>query len=247
MLLSVLLVLGLMGVAVAVGGVAQGPEPSKQVAVSGMVRSDHGECRESEDPPTKVPRGLFDQAHRVLVNSTVIGCGRRLGGWFRLVAYLQADHRSRQLCYGLEQPSKGAKSGGACVPISAAVPICHAQCWIGPSGLNPGRNGGSKVTVVSGAVEGRVRNLTLSVADRSLEPGPRPIVAVMSGSLARKFGLREDVSIFAYLVKPCLTAGQEVSIVAGMEGGRKVKLGGNALAECDLSPKRPAQQQQVVH
>jgi hypothetical protein len=231
-LLSVLLVLVLIGVAYAVERAAQGPEPSRQVAVSGMVRSNHGECRESEDPPTKVPRGLFDQAHRVLVNSTVIGCGKRLGGWFRLVAYLQADHRSRQLCYGLEQPSRSAKSGGACVRVSAAIPICHAQCRIGPSGLNPGRNGTSKVTVVSGAVEGRIRNLTLSVADRSLVPGPHPIVAVIGGALARKFGLREDVSIFAYLIEPCLAAGQKVSVVAGMEGGRKVNLGGNALAEC---------------
>jgi hypothetical protein len=231
-LLSVLLVLVLVGVAYAVERAAQGPEPSRQVAVSGMVRSDHGECRESEDPPTKVPRGLFDQAHRVLINSTVIGCGRRLGGWFRLVAYLQADHRSRQLCYGLEQPSRSAKSGGACVRVSAAIPICHAQCRIESSGLNPGRNGTSKVTVVSGAVEGRVRNLTLSVADRSLVPGPHPIVADIGGALARKFGLREDVSIFAYLLEPCLAAGQKVSVVADMEGGRKVKLGGNALAEC---------------
>lgn len=231
-LLSALLVLASIGVAYAVERVAQGPEPSKQVAVSGMIRFDHGECRGSEDPPTKVPRGLFGHAHRVLVNSTVIGCGRRLGGWFRLVAYLQADHRSRQLCYGLEQPSRGAKSGGACVQVSPTVPICHAQCWIGPSGLVPGRNGVIKVTVVSGAVQGKVRNLTLSVADHSLEPGPRPIVAVMSGSLARKFGLRGDVSIFAYLVKPCLTAGQKVSIIAGMQGGQKVHLRGVAPAEC---------------
>lgn len=57
-------------------------------------------------------------------------------------------------------------------------------------------------------------------------------MAVMSGSLARKFGLRREISIFAYLVKPCLTAGQKVSVVAGMEGGRRVNLGGNALAEC---------------
>lgn len=231
-LLAVLLVLVLVGVAYAVERAAQGPEPSRQVAVSRMVRSDHGECRESEDPPTKVPPGLFDQAHRVLVNSTVIGCGRRLGGWFRLVAYLQADHRSRQLCYGLEQPSRSAKSGGACVRVSAAIPICHAQCRIGSSGLNPGRNGTSEVTVVSGAIEGRVRNLTLSVTDRSLVPEPHPIVAVIGGALARKFGLREDVSIFAYLLEPCLATGQKVSVVAGMEGGRKVNLGGNALAEC---------------
>jgi hypothetical protein len=54
----------------------------------------------------------------------------------------------------------------------------------------------------------------------------------MSGALARKFGLRRDVSIFAYLVEPCLTAGQEVSVVAGMEGGRKVYLRGSAIAEC---------------
>ena len=241
-LLAVLLVLGSIGVAFAVKGGSQGPEPSKQVDVSGMVRSDRGGCRESEDPPARVPQGLFDHAHRVLVNATVIGCGRRLGGWFRLVAYLQADHLSRQLCYGLEQPSRGATSGGACVPVSATVPICHAQCWIGPSGLAPGRNGVIKVTVVSGAVQGKVRNLTLSVADRSLDPGLRPIVAVMSGALARKFGLREDVSIFAYLVKPCLTAGQRVSVVAGMEGGRNVYLRGNALAECGASPRRPAQQ-----
>jgi hypothetical protein len=54
----------------------------------------------------------------------------------------------------------------------------------------------------------------------------------MSGTLARKFGLGRDVSLFAYLVEPCLTAGQEVSVVAGMEGGRKVYLRGSALAEC---------------
>ena len=231
-LLSVLLVLVLIGVACALERAAQGPGPSKQVAVSGMVRSDRGGCRRSEDPPAKVPRGLFDHAHRVLVNSVVIGCGRRLGGWFRLVAYVRADHRSRQLCYVLEQPSRGAKSGGGRVEASPTVPICHAQCWIGPSGLNPGRNGVSKVTVVSGAVTGRVRNLTLSAADRSLEPGPRPIVGVIGGSLARKFELDGDVSIFAYLVKPCLATGQEVSLVAGMEDGSKVDLGGNALAEC---------------
>lgn len=230
--LSVLLVLVLIGVAYAVERAAQGPEPSKQVAVSRMVRSDHGECREIEDSPTKVPRGLFGPAHRVLVNSTVIGCGRRLGGWFRLVAYLQADHRARQLCYGLEQPSRGAKSGGACIHVSGAVPICHAQCRIGLSGLNPGRNGTSKVTVVSGAVEGRVRNLTLSVPDRSPVPTPRPIAAVIGGRLAGKFGLHEDVSIFAYLIEPCLATGEKASVVAGMEGGRKVYLRGNALAEC---------------
>lgn len=227
-----LLVLVLIGVAYAVEKATQGPDPSKQVAVSGVVSSDHGECRESEDPPTKVPRGLFGPAHRVLVNSTVIGCGRRLGGWLRLVVYLQADHRSRQLCYGLEQPSRGAKSGGACVRVSGAVPICHRQCRMGLSGLNPGRNGTSKATVFSGAVEGRVRNLTLSVPDRSLVPRPRPIAGVIGGPLARKFGLREDVSIFAYLIEPCLATGEKASVVAGMEGGRKVYLRGNAPAEC---------------
>jgi hypothetical protein len=232
-LLSVLLVLVSIGIAYAVERAAHGPEPSKRVDVSAIDRSDHGGCRGSEDPPIKIPPGLFGSAHRVLVNSTVIGCGRRLGAWFRLVAYLQADHRSRQLCYGLEQPSINAQSGGACVQASPPVPICHAQCRIGANGLVPGRNQTViKVTVVSGAVEGRVRNLTLSVADRSLVPGPRPIVAVMSGPLARKFGLHGDVSIFAYLVEPCLTAGQEVSVVAGMEGGRKVHLRGTGLAEC---------------
>lgn len=231
-LLSVLLVLVSIGVAYAVERAAQGPEPSKQVDVSGMVRSDHGGCRGAEDPPIKIPPGLYPRTYRVLVNSTVIGCGRRLGGWFRLVAHLRAHHRSRELCYGLEQPSRGATSGGACVRVTAAVPICHVQCRISPSGLNPGRNGVSKVTVVSGAVQGQARNLTLSVADRNLIPGPRPIAAVMGGALGRKFRLHEDVSIFAYLIEPCLAAGQKVSVVAGMEGGRKVHLRGNALAEC---------------
>jgi hypothetical protein len=230
--LSVLLVLASIGVAYAVERAAQGPEPSKQIAVSAMVRSDHGGCRGSEDPPIKIPPGLYPRTYRVLVNPTVIGCGRRLGGWFRLVAYLRAHHRSRELCYGLEQPSRGAKSGGACVQLSPTAPICHAQCLISPSGLNPGRNGVSKVTVVSGAVQGQARNLTLSVADRSHIPGPRPIAAVIGGALARKFGLRKDVSVFAYLVEPCLAAGQEVSVVAGMEGGRKVYLRGIGLAEC---------------
>jgi hypothetical protein len=54
----------------------------------------------------------------------------------------------------------------------------------------------------------------------------------MSGVLARKFGLHGDVSVFAYLVEPCVAAGQQVSVVAGMEGGGKVYLRGNALAEC---------------
>lgn len=231
-LLSVLMVLVSIGVAYAVERAAQGPEPSKQIDVSAMARSDHAGCRESEDPPIMVPPGLYPPSYRVLVNPTVIGCGRRLGSWFRLVAHLRAHHGSRELCYGLEQPSKGATSGGACVHLSAKVPICHAQCRIGPSGLNPGRNGVSKVTVVSGAVEGRVKNLSLSVADQGLAPGLRPIVAVMSGTLARKFGLGRDVSIFAYLVEPCLTTGENVSVVAGMQGGRKVKLGGTAPAEC---------------
>lgn len=231
-LLSVLLMLLSIGVAYAVERAAQGPEPSKQVDVSAMVRSDHGGCRGSEDPPTKIPPGLYPPSYRVLVNPTVLGCGRRLGGWFRLVAHLRTHHRSRELCYGLEQPSRGATSGGACVQVSSTVPICHAECQIGPSGLNPGRNGVSPVTVVSGAAEGRVENLTLSVADRSLEPGPRPIVAVMSGTLARKFGLHGDLSIFAYLVEPCLSAGQKVSVVAGMKGGRKVYLSGAAPSEC---------------
>jgi hypothetical protein len=231
-LLSALLVLASIGVALAVKGAAHRSEPSKQVAASGMVRSDHGGCRGSESPPIKIPPGLYPRTYRVLVNPTVIGCERRLGGWFRLVAHLRAHHRSRELCYGLEQPSRGATSGGACVQLSPTVPICHARCRIGPSGLNPGRNGSSKVTVVSGAVQGKVRRLTLSVADRSLVPGPRPIAAVIGGSLARKFGLREDVSIFAYLIEPCLAAGKKVSVVAGMEGGRKVYLRGNALAEC---------------
>jgi len=197
-----------------------------------MVRSDHGGCRGAEDLPIKIPLGLYPRTYRVLVNRTVIGCGSSLGGWFRLVANLRAHHGSRELCYSLEQPSRGTTSGGACVQVSPPVPICHSQCQIEPSGLNPGRNGVSKVTVVSGAVEGKVRNLTLSVADRSIAPGPRPIAAVMSGALARKFGLRGDVSIFAYLVEPCLAAGQEVSVVAGMEAGRKVYLRGSALAEC---------------
>jgi hypothetical protein len=86
--------------------------------------------------------------------------------------------------------------------------------------------------VVSGAVDGRVRNLTLSLADRRPAPRSRPIVAVMSGALARKFGLPEDVSIFAYLVEPCLTAGQQISVAVGMEGGRKADLHGAAFAEC---------------
>jgi hypothetical protein len=81
-------------------------------------------------------------------------------------------------------------------------------------------------------MDGTVENLTMSVADRSLVPGPRPIVAVMSGALARKFGLHRDISIFAYLVEPCLGAGQKVSVVAGMEGGRRVSLRGSGLAEC---------------
>jgi hypothetical protein len=231
-LLSVLLVLVTIGVAYAVEKAAQGPEPSAQVDVSGIVRSDHGGCRGSEDPPIEIPPGLYPRTYRVLVKPTVIACGRRLDGWFRLVAHLRAHHRSKELCYGLEQPSRGASSGGGCVHVAATVPICHERCLIGPSGLNPGRNGVSKVTVVSGAIEGTVRNLTLSVTDRSLAPGPRPIVAVMSGALARKFGLRRDVSIFTYLVKPCLTAGQEVSVIADMEGDRKVHLRGAALAEC---------------
>lgn len=231
-LLSVLLALVSIGVAFAVERSAQGPEPSKQVDVARMVRSDHGRCRGSEDPPIKIPPGLYPRTYRALVSPIVIGCGRMLGGWFRLVAHLRAHHQSRELCYSLEQPSRGARSGGACVHVSATVPICHAQCWISPSGLNPGRNGVSRVTVVSGAIEGKVKDLTLSVADRSLAPGLRPIAAVMSGTLARKFRLRRDVSIFAYLVEPCLTAGQEVSVVAGMEGGRKVYLHGTALAEC---------------
>ena len=229
MLLSVLLVLVSIGVAYAVERAAQGPEASKPVDMSRMIRSDHGGCRGSEDPPIKIPPSLYPRTYRVLVNSIVIGCGRRLGGWFRLVAQLRAHHRSRELCYGLEQPSGGATSGGACVRVSPTVPICHAECRIGPSGLNPGRNGVSPVTVVSGAVEGKVENLTLSVADRSFVPGPRPIAAVMSGTLARKFGLRGDVSIFAYLVEPCVTAGQKVSVVAGMEGGRRVYLSGTAV------------------
>ncbi len=238
-LLSMLLVLVSIGIAYAVVRSAQAPEhgPSAQVAVSKMVlHSDHGGCRGSENPPLKIPSGLFSRAHRVLVDPTVIGCGRRPGGWFRLVAYLQADHRSRQLCYTLEQPSRGATSGGGCVHVAPTVPICHAQCQIGPSGLNPGRNGVSAVTVVSGAVQGRVEGLTLSVAGRSLVPEPRPIVAVMSGALARKFGLRQDLSVFSYLVEPCLVAGEEVSIIAGMEGGRKVYLRGTAPAECSLNP-----------
>ena len=235
-LLSVLLVLVSIGVAYAVERAAQGPGPSKQIVskqvdVSAMAKSDGG-CRGSEDPPIKIPPNLYPPTYRVLVNPTVIGCGRRLGGWFRLVAHLRAHNQSRELCYGLEQPSRGATSGGACVHISAKAPICHAQCRIGPSGLNPGRNGVSKVTVVSGAVEGRVENLTLSIADRSLTPGARPIAAVMSGTLARRFGLRGDISIFAYLVEPCVTAGEKVSVVAGMEGGRKVNLSGAAPAEC---------------
>jgi hypothetical protein len=231
-LLSVLLVLGSIGVAYAVNRAAPGPEPSNQVDVSGMVRSDHGGCRKAEDPPIKIPPGLYPRTYRVLVNPTVIACGSRQGDWFRLVANLRAHQGSKELCYGLEQQSRGATSGGACVQVFPPVPICHAQCQIGPSGLNPGRSGVSKVTVVSGAVQGRVRNLTLSVAGRSLAPGPRPIVAVMSGALARKFGLRRDVSVFAYLVEPCLTAAQEVSVSAGMEGGRRVYLRGSALAEC---------------
>jgi hypothetical protein len=231
-LLSVLLVLASIGVAYAVARASQGSEPSTQVAGSGMVRSDRGGCGRSEGPPIKVPPRLYPRTYRVIVHSTVIGCGRRLGGWFRLVVQLRADHRFRELCYGLEQPSIGAKSGGACVRVSAAAAICPARCRIGPSGLNPGRNGTSNVTVVSGAVEGRVRNLTLSVADRSLVPEPRPIAAVIGGALARKFGLREGVSIFAYLIKPCLAAGQEVSVVAHMDGERKVSLSGSGLAEC---------------
>ena len=231
-LLSVLLVLVSIGVAYAVERAVQGPEPSRQVDVSGMVQAEHGGCRGAEDPPIMVPRGLFGPAHRVLVNSTVIGCGRRLGGWFRLVAYLQADHLSRQLCYGVEQPSRHAKSGGACLHVSAAGRICQVRCWLSSSGLNPGRSGVSKVTVVSGAVQGKVRDLTLSVADQNLVPGPRPIVALMSGTLARKFGLRRAVSLFTYLIEPCVTAGKKVSVVAGMEGGRNVYLRGTALAEC---------------
>jgi ribosomal 30S subunit maturation factor RimM len=54
----------------------------------------------------------------------------------------------------------------------------------------------------------------------------------MSGTLARKFGLHGEVSVFAYLDEPCLTAGQGVAVVAGIEGGRKVYLHGTALAEC---------------
>jgi hypothetical protein len=231
-LLSALLVLVSIGVAYAVERSSQGTETSNQVDVSAMVRSDHDGCRGSEEPPNKIPPGLYPRSYRVLVNPTVIGCGRRLGGWFRLVAHLRTHHRSRELCYGLEQPSRSATSGGACVQVSSTVPICHTECQIGPSGLNPGRNGVSPVTVVSGAAEGRVENLTLSVTDRSLEPGPRPIVAVMSGTLARRFGLHGDLSIFAYLVEPCLSAGQKVSVVAGMEGGRRVSLHGVGLAEC---------------
>lgn len=231
-LFAVLLVLVSMGVAYGVERAGQGPEPSTQVDVSAMVRSDHGGCREAKDPPIKVPQGLFGSAHRVLVNSTVIGCGRRLGNWFRIVAYLQADHQQKELCYGVEQPSIGATSGGACVQVSPPVPICQAQCQIGSSGLNPGRNGVSKITVVSGAAEGRVENLTLSVADHGLVPEPRPLAAVIGGALARKFGLRSEVSIFAYLVEPCLTAGQNVSVVGGMEGERRVHLYGTALAQC---------------
>lgn len=231
-LLSVFLVLVSIGLAYAVVRAAQGPEPAKRVDVSRMVKADSGGCRRAEDPPIMVPQGLFGPAHRVLINSTVIGCGRRLDEWFRVVAYLQADHRSRKLCYGLEQPSKHAKSGGACLPVSSAVPICHGQCRLSASGLNPGRNGVSDVTVVSGAVQGRVRNLTLSVAGHGLAPAPQPIVAVVSGALAGKFGLRTDVSIVAYLVRPCLTSGQKVSVVAGMEGERSVRLRGTALAEC---------------
>jgi hypothetical protein len=98
--------------------------------------------------------------------------------------------------------------------------------------LNPGRNGTSRVTVVSGAVEGRVRNFMLSVHDRSLSLSPHPIAAVIDGPLARKFGLHDDVSIFAYLVEPCLATGQKASVVAGMEGGRNVDLRGIAPAEC---------------
>jgi hypothetical protein len=237
-LLSVLLVLVLFGVAYAVGRAGNEPDSAKQVQsssyedVSGMVRSARGGCRVSEDPSVKVPRGLFGPAHRILINSTVIGCGRRLGRWLRLVVYLQADHRSRQLCYGLEQPSINAKSGGACVRVSAAVPICNARCQVSANGHNPVRDGASKVTVVSGAVDGSLRNLMLSVASRSLVPKLRPIAAVMSGNLARRFGLGGDVSIFAYLVEPCLTEGQKISVVAGMEGGRSVDLRGSALAEC---------------
>ena len=231
-LLSVILVLVSIGAAYAMKRGAQEPEPSKQVTVSAMFRSDRGGCRRREDPPVKIPPGLYPRAYRIVVNPTVIGCGKRLGGWFRLVAYVRSHHRSRELCYGLEQPSRGAVSGGACVGVSSAAPICHVQCRIGPSGLNPGRNGVSKVTVVSGAVEGMLRSLKLSVSDRSLVPEPHPIVAVIGGALAEKFGLRGDASIFAYLLEPCLAAGQKVSIVAGMEGGRQVNLSGNALAEC---------------
>jgi hypothetical protein len=77
-----------------------------------------------------------------------------------------------------------------------------------------------------------LRSLKLSVSDRSLVPELHPIVAVIGGALAEKFGLRGDTSIFAYLLEPCLAAGQKVSIVAGMEGGHQVNLRGNALAEC---------------
>jgi hypothetical protein len=230
--LAVLLVLVSIGVAYGVVRAAQGPEPPKPVVVSETIRSDHGKCREAEGPPSKVPQGLFGPAHRVLVNSTVIGCGRRLGSWFRLVAYLQADHRARQLCYGLEQPSSGAKSGGGCVHVSSAYPICRTQCRLALSGLNPGQNETSKVTVVSGVIGKRVRNLTLLIPGRSLSPRPRPIAAVIDGSLARKFGLREVVSVFAYLIEPCLTASETASVVAGIEGGRNVHLRGVAPAEC---------------
>lgn len=230
--LAVLLVLVSIGGAYGVVRGAEKDEQSRQVSVSRKITSDHGECLASKDPPAKVPQGLFGPTHRILVNSTVIGCGRRLDGWFRLVAYLQADHRARQLCYGLEQPSMGAKSGGTCVRVSGAGRICQAPCALVASGLNPGRNGTSKVTVVSGVVEGRVRKLTLFAPDRSVSPNPQPIAAVMDGPVARKFGLRNDVSIFAYLVEPCFASGEQASVVAGMEGGRNVYLRGTAPAEC---------------
>ena len=231
-LLSLLLVLVLIGVAYAVEMAAHRPGSSIEVNVPEMVQSDHGGCRAKEDPPQKVPQGLFGPAHRVIVNTTVIGCGKSLGDWFLLVAYLQADHQARQLCYGLEQPSGGAKSGGACVHVSAAVPICRMRCQLGTSGLNPAHNGVSETTVVSGAVEGRMKTLMLSLAGRRSVHGLRPMVGVISGGLAKKFRLRRDVSIFAYLVEPCLTAGQRLSVVAGMEKGRSVDLSGTAFAEC---------------
>jgi hypothetical protein len=181
------------------------------------------------------PEGLAHVGVSVVAGPLIAGCGKRLGGPVRFIAYVQANaHGREQLCYGLEQRRQKTVTGGSCFQTAPSLPMCRELCPLTVLLAHVGGTKGkqaSKASLVTGAAPGVMEEVVLLTSPLGNKKTTLPFIVVLEGAVQEELRLPNVVSLFASIVVPCLPAGQVV-FARGDISGERFAMRGSAPFGC---------------